>query len=606
MQKSRTKLVWQVTILSLILVVAGLLQACGAPAAEAPAPAAPSGEESAAPAAAPAGPVVNALGKELPPDAAPLEQQVLVYPYSGWRTFTTIDFYESVYQRADALTDLLSDALVRLDKNFELQPGAATSWSVDDSGLVWTFNLDPNLMWNDGTPVTAEDYVATFQYGADPEHAWDFTWYFNGVIRNWAQAVAGEVPLDQIGVRAADANTLIVETESPAPYLPAMLIYSTPLQKKALEEFGPLYNSNPETSVSSGPYKLVEWTRDQRLVYEINPDYKGTNVPYIQKLIVVGMGQGTQLAAYEANELDFVWGSGTLSPADLQIIQADPELAAQYHPHYGDFRTYYFFFDDSQPPFDDLRVRQAFAHALDRDSLIANVVKEQGIPAYSFLMPGFPASNSDAFKETYPFDLDKARQLLADAGYPNGEGFPKLTLALRAETAIPEAVAQAYASTLKQELGIDVEVINQEFKTFMDAMLARPTQIQFGFISYGMDYLDPSNMLGVFVSGGRHTWTNPQYDELVKTASSFLGDPAERTAMFQDAERILVEDVGGVFAYHQTPGDLYKPYLVGPALEPDKNGVAAWHWPGFSGFSTLMQGVYISQEVTDYRPTPPQ
>jgi peptide/nickel transport system substrate-binding protein/oligopeptide transport system substrate-binding protein len=145
-----------------------------------------------------------------------------------------------------------------------------------------------------------------------------------------------------------------------------------------------------------------------------------------------------------------------------------------------------------------------------------------------------------------------------------------------------------------------------EFRDFMDALLARPTEIQFGLISYGMDYLDPSNMLGVFVSGGRHTWSNPDFDALVTDAASFTGDPAERTQMFQDAEKILVEDVGGVFAYHTTPGDLIRPYLKGPALEPDANGVVGWHWPYFSSFSDLLSGVYITDEVTEYRPTPPQ
>ncbi len=183
--------------LAMLLLIALVMQAC------APAPAAPSASDSGAqPAAAPAGPVVNALGREMPADAAPLDQQVLIYPYSGWRTFTTIDFFEAVYQRADALSDLLSDSLVRLDKNFQPNPGAATEWSLDESGLVWTFKLDPNLMWNDGTPVTAEDYVATFRYGADPTHAWDFSWYYQGVIKNWTQAVNAEVTVEEIGVRA--------------------------------------------------------------------------------------------------------------------------------------------------------------------------------------------------------------------------------------------------------------------------------------------------------------------------------------------------------------------------------------------------------------------
>jgi len=219
MQVSAVRSVRQVLALVIILLLAGLLQACGGGADQAPA-----SDSSAAPESGE--PVVNALGKELPADAAPLDQQVLVYPYSGWKPFTTIDVFESVYQRADSLSDLLSDGLVRLDKNFELQPGAATDWSVDESGRVWTFNLDPNLMWNDGTPVTADDYVATFQYGADPEHAWDFTWYYSGVIKNWSKVVAGEAPLEELGVRAVDDHTLMVELEQPTSYFPYLMAFS--------------------------------------------------------------------------------------------------------------------------------------------------------------------------------------------------------------------------------------------------------------------------------------------------------------------------------------------------------------------------------------------
>ena len=175
---------------------------------------------------------------------SPMPAGRTLLPSTSSRTCTT---------RADALTDLLSDPLVRLDKNFKVNPSAATEWTADDSGLVWTFKLDPKLMWNDGTPVTADDYVATFQYGADPKHAWDFNWYYSGVIKNWTQAVAGEVPVTDLGVKAVDANTLEFTTETPAPYLPAMLVYSTPLQKKALEANGGLYNSDPATSVLPAP-----------------------------------------------------------------------------------------------------------------------------------------------------------------------------------------------------------------------------------------------------------------------------------------------------------------------------------------------------------------
>jgi ABC-type oligopeptide transport system substrate-binding subunit len=540
-------------------------------------------------------------GVTLPPDAAPADQQVFIVHYDNTADFTTIDFYESVYKRGGAVADILSDSLVRLDKNFKVQPGAATKWEVDSSGLVWTFHLDPKLIWSDDTPVTADDYVATLRYGADPKHAWDFTWFFQGVIKNWSEAVAGKVPLDQLGVKAADPNTLQITTESPAPYLPAMMLYSAPLQKKALEAKGGLYNSNPATSVSSGPFVLKEWRKGDRLIFEANPKYKGTNKPFIQKIIEIGAAPSTDFASYQADEIDFVTGPN-LSPADNQIISQDAALQKQTHSQPNDFRTDYLFFDDQNPPFNNVKVRQAFSHIVDRDALIQQIIKpSQGIPAYSFLMPGFPAANSQGLKEIQSYDVAKAKSLLAEAGYPGGKGFPKLTLWLRNEAPVRQAVAQAIAASIKQNLGIEVEVSNKENKTFTDALNAKPTQIQFGMVSYGMDFLDPYNMLSVWLGGGRHNWNSSQFDDMVKKAASFTGDPNQRTQMFQDAEKLLVTEAPGVFIYHRYQSDLYKPYLKGTELEPDQNGVAALHWPGYATFSNVIGSMYISKDVANFK-----
>ncbi len=560
-----------------------------APAAAATTAPAAAAKPTTAPAAAPAA--------ALPTDAAPADQQVLVVAYDNTADFTTLDFWESVYKRGGARSDLFTEPLVRINKDFGIVPGAATEWSVDSTGKVWTFKLDPNLMWSDDTPVTADDYVATFRYGADPKHAWDFTWFFNGIIKNWDDAVGGKVALDQIGVKAVDAHTLQFETQDAAPYLPAMMLYSQGLQKKALEAHGGLYNSDPATSVSDGPFILKEWRKGDRVVLEANPKYTGKNKPLIQRIVNIGMAPNAQFAAYQAGELDYVDGS-LLSPADNDIIAADAQLTRETHPHYGDFRTDYLFFDEQNPPFNNLKVRQAFSHVVPRDDLIKQIIKpSQGIPAFSFLMPGFPAANSDGLKEIQNYDVEKAKQLLTEAGFPNGQGFPKITLWLRNENQTRQAVAQAIAASIKQNLGIDVDVSNKEFKTYMDALNAKPTQIQFGMVSYGFDFLDPSNMLGVWLSGGRHNWNNTQFDDMVKKAASFTGDPATRTKMFQDAERLLVSDVGGVFIYHRTVADLYKGYLKGSDLEPDKNGFAAMHWPNYANMSTMVGTVYISKDV---------
>src|SRR5215211_3992899 len=195
------------SLVLLFVIVATLLAACGG-TAPAPAGQATSAPAAAAPTAAPAaGPSAGGIlnGVTLPADAAPPEQQVYVTRFDNTASATTLDFWESVYKRAGG-GDLFTEPLVRINKNFEIVPAAATEWSVDSSGLVWTFKLDPNLIWSDDTPLTADDFVATFRYGADPKHAWDFAWFFGGVIKNWNEAVAGKVPLDQLGVTAVDAH----------------------------------------------------------------------------------------------------------------------------------------------------------------------------------------------------------------------------------------------------------------------------------------------------------------------------------------------------------------------------------------------------------------
>lgn len=537
--------------------------------------------------------VAAAQDAALPDDAAPADQQVFVVP-SNAETDKTPDFYESVYERvSDGSSDIFSEPLVRLNRDFEIIPAGALEWSGNEEGTVWTFSLDPALMWNDGNPVTANDWVTTFRYGADPAHLWDFTWYFQGIIKGWDEAIASEIPLEELGVRqGANENELIIETQVPAPYLPAMLLYSCTLSAAALEEQGPLYNSNPETSVSSGPMRLAEWLIDQRVVYEKNPDYTGSLVVPVNRVVIKLADPGTYFIMYQNNEIDYMQYP---APADLVIAQA--EFPEQIYSSVGDFRTHYFFFDVTKEPFDKLEVRQAFSHAIDRDAIKAQILGPAGTPAYSWLAPGFPAANSEGLASIQSFDAAKAKELLAAAGYADPSTFPAQVLQVRNPNPLISSVSQAAAAMLRDNLGIEIEVQDVDQDTFMDSLTAKPTEILLGFVSYGMDYLDPSNMLGVWLSGGRHSWANADFDQLVKDAASFTGDPAERTTMFQDAERILVEDVPGVFVYHETPVQLVKPWVKGAFLEPDANGITSLHWPGYTSMSTVPAELYIGADA---------
>ena len=531
---------------------------------------------------------------EAPADAAPPENQLLRAATNPTNA-KVLDFYEQVYERP-GIADIFSVPLVRLTKNFEIVPGSASEWSGSEDGKTWTFTLKQGHMWNDGNEVTAADFVRTFQYSADPEHAWDFTWFWAGNIANYAEAVAGEVPVEEIGVyQGANKYEVVFETVESAPYLAAKLLYSTPLSAAALDEYGPLYNTNADTHVSSGPFKLEEWARDQQIVYTYNDDYTGDMDVTLRRIIVKMADPPTHFTLFEADQIDYMQGP---APAELQIMESDPETASQIYQGVGDFRCFYFFFDVEKEPFTDLKVRQAFSHVINREAMQEQIWGRQAKVAPSFLAPGYPASNTEELADIQNFDPETAKQLLADAGYPDGEGFPSLTMnVVGGQAPIYDATAEAYASMLNEHLNIEVELQTLDPQAFYAAMNADPDEILFGFISYGMDYFDPSNMLGVWHSTGRHSWKNEEYDALVNEGTTSLAAPEERLDIFKDAERILVGDVPAVFAYFETPIQLIKPYLIGPALEPDTNGIAAVHWPGFAATAHAIEELYVSADA---------
>ena len=537
--------------------------------------------------------LANYLAQSLPDDAAPAEQQTYILAADP-SIPRVLDFYEAVYERPTN-ADLFSEPLVRINRNFEIIPGAAESWSSNEDGSVWTFKLAEGRMWNDGNPVTAADWVATFQYAADPAHAWDFTWFFQGVLMGWDEAIAGEIPPTDIGVKqGANEYEVVFEMQVPAPYTPTLLLYSLPLSKAALETHGPLYNTNPDTHVSSGPFKLESWTPDQEIVVVKNEQYNGSLVVPVNKVICKLAATSTHFQLYQTDVIDFMENP---APQELTLAQADPDLSTQLYQGVGDFRTNYLFFDVSQAPFDDLRVRQAFSHVIDRDALIAAVVGIAGTQAYSWLAPGFPASNREELSSIQNFDPEMGKSLLAEAGYPDGEGFPKLELWLRNANPLDQNVAAACAAMITEHLGIEVETSNKDQALFTAAMNAKPTEIQFGYVSYGMDFLDPVNMLSVWRSGGRHPWSNPDFDAGLAEAGSYNGDPAERLEMFKGVERILVEDVPGVFIYHATPIQMIKPWLGGTFKDADVNGIEALHWPNYTTMSTVPEELYLTSEV---------
>lgn len=541
------------------------------------------------------------FGVALPADAAPKEYQFvqLTQPSSGlgWKA---MDPLESIYSSFPGYANL-GEPLVRVDKDWNVLPGQATTWVVSDDGMSWTFTLQPGLMWTNGDEVTADDYVASFRYAADPAHAWDFVWYYDGIIRNFGQAARGEATLEEVGVKVgADKYQVVFETERPTPFLPAMLIWSAPLHAASLAKYGSgVYNIDPSTAVTCGPYKLQEFSPDRNVIMVANAAYTGSLKPMTDKLVFNITSGGSDFARYQAGEIDT---TSLVGPGDLKTVLADPVLSKEWFVNPGDFRCYYVFFDVTKAPFDDQRVRMAFAKAIDREAIVAGILAPMALPAYSWLMPGFPDADQDGLKDIQMFDPEAAKALLAEAGFPNGEGFPKQTLVIRGGG--PEttpAVTQAVAASISQTLGVQIDLQTLDQPVFMEQLLAQPTAIPFGWVTYGMDYLDATNMLSVWKGGGRHNWNNDEFDTLIEEGGQITSDPAARSQAMKDAERLLVESAAGAFVYHPLIGQLHKPYRLGAWKEPNATGYAGAQWPGESPMTLVYDTLYQGADVVTMR-----
>ena len=569
---------WHATLLPVLVILSLVLGACqvpaAAPAAQAPAAATTKPAEAAAPADA----MTTIYGQKLPDDAVPYDQQVDLEGCSNTANMTAFDFQVTVYTRICGPN--FSDPLTELDKDFKVQPAAAEKWEVSKDGLTWTFHLRPGQVWSDGTPLTAADWEATYQYMADPTHAWDFAWFYAGVIKNWDEVVAGEVPSTTLGVKAVDDLTLAITTKNPFPPMPGMMKFGWTLQKKALQEHGPFYNNDPKTAVSSSTWMLESIELGKKIVVVANPTYKGYAPARMKRTEYTFMDPATYFEAFKKGEIYQV-GYEQLTPADFEFVMSDPVLSKNYLRHFGDFRTDYLTWDTFNKPFSDLNVRKAFVHAVDRDAILKSVYSDiKAMPAYALLMPGFPSSSTKGELNDYQkYDCTAAKDYLAKAGYPDGKDFPKQEMWLRNESPALQAVAQAVAASIAQCLNIEIEVSNKDYKVYMDALNAKPTKLTLGMISYGMDYLDPSNMLGIFLSTGRHSWKSEQYDKMITEASQITDDLVKRDQMFRDAEKLLVDDAGALFLYHRWQGTLYQPFMQGDCFrKPDAIGITGFHW----------------------------
>lgn len=514
-------------------------------------------------------PLVNSIGKIMPADAAPLDQQVFRY-FRGEPIH--YDISVAIYEAQGAL--MLFERLTMLNENLDLIPGAAERWEASEDGRQWTFHLRPDAKWSDGRPVTAHDFEYSFKRFLSPEAASAFAFFYYDIkgARPFNQGAVTDP--NTVGVRAVDDLTFVIETERPCPYLPYITAFpgSGPVPSWQVEKYGRRW-SEAETFVSNSSYTLTEWLKGREATVKLNPYYNGPNKGYVEVIKQIFVNKAPGLPPYENNEVDWL----PVDIPDLAYIESDPDLREQL-VRYAVPGTWYIFFQTHKPPFNNLKVRQAISHAINREVISNTVLRGSAVPAYTMLPRNFPGNSTDDLKGIQHFDPELARSLLAEAGYPNGRGFPKVDFWIGAASPAIKMLNEAVQSMLKENLNIEVNIVVTDDKMYRDNMFKMT--IPMGFGTFSVDYPDPNNLLAqVWHSQepgfGRQDWRNNAFDRLVDQAAAEMNSD-RRMAMYRDAERLLLEDVGGVFLVHPLNLELRKPWLKG--IKTNRSGYSYFTW----------------------------
>ncbi len=453
------------------------------------------------------------------------------------------------------------EGLTRYDKDEKLASGMAEKWEISPDGLKYTFYLK-DAKWTNGDPVTAQDFEYTWKRVLDPKIASEYAYQLY-YIKNAEAYNTGKIKdAAQVGVKAVDAKTLVVELHSPAPQFLGLTAFHTlyPVNKKAVEANPEKWFQDPKTLISNGPFKLVNWNNRQSIELEKNPAYWDAGAVKLQKLVFTPIdAEDTVLTMFETGQIDMA-----MNPPRQELERLQKEGNLQIAPNLA---TYFYRFNVTKKPFNDVRVRKALAMAIDREAILKNVTKAGEKPATAFVPFGIPdADPGKDYREVggtlfTQFDLAQAKQLLAEAGYPDGKGFPAVAILYNNDQKHAK-VAQAIQEMWKQNLGINVKLTNQEWQVYLDSEDKLAYDI--ARAGWNADYVDPMTFMDMFVTKGGNNdtgWSNPQYDQAIKTANT-TGEAKVRMEAMHKAEKILMDEMPIMPIYFYT-----QPYLVNPKVK---------------------------------------
>ncbi|MGI5971627.1 MAG: peptide ABC transporter substrate-binding protein [Oscillospiraceae bacterium] len=463
------------------------------------------------------------------------------------------------------------DCLLNIDKDNKVIPGAAESYDVSEDGLTWTFKLRKGLKWSDGSDLTAKDFVYSWKRVADPATAAPYGETVLGMVKGFDEAAAGDV--DALAVSAPDDTTLVVELAHPCAYFDKLAAFATlsPVNQATIEKNGDAWATKPETYICNGPFYISEWVPGSYILFKKNPYYRDADSIKLDSMKMLLMEDpNASYAAWQTGEAMMIKDVPT---EEIPSLQGNPEF--HIDPLLG---TYYLSLNDSLPQFSDPRVRMALSLAIDRKYVANTLMQGTYSPAPNFIGTGVVDWDGSSFMENanggkpyidiedFAGNLAKAKQLLAEAGYPNGEGFPAITYSIN-DAGYHKVVAQ-YLQQAWKELGITVNVDIVEWATFTP--MRRAGDYEASRNGWLFDYNDPSNMLELLYSTNGNNdgkYNNPAYDAAMDKAAA-EADPETRSKYLHEAEDILMADAACI------PVAYYNEFY----LQSDKI-TGSWHSP---------------------------
>lgn len=463
------------------------------------------------------------------------------------------------------------ECLLAVDENGQLVPGQAESWETSEDGLTWTFHLRDGLKWSDGSDLTANDFVYSWKRVCDPMVAAPYADTVLSMVAGYDKAIEGD--LDALQVAAQDDNTLVVTLNAPCSYFGSLAAFATlsPVQEATVTANGDAWATSAATYISNGPFYVSEWVPGSYIMMSKNPYYWNADAIKLDG-IKWNLIEDSN-AAYSAYQTGEVLMIKDVPTEEIPSLKDNADFHVD--PMIG---TYYLSMNLERDAFKDARVRKALSLAIDRDYVANTLMQGTYSPADNFMGPGWIDMDGKQFKDNanggqsyidvnnYEADLEEAKQLLADAGYPDGEGFP--TISYTTNDASYHKVVAEYLQQAWAQLGIDLQVDIVEWASFTP--MRRNGDFDVARNGWVGDYSDPSNMLDLFLSTNGNNdgkFNNADYDAAIYRSRETL-DPTERSKALHDAEDILMEETGCI------PVAYYNDFW----LQSDKI-TGSWHSP---------------------------